>query len=146
MYLLIKNRLQKQYYFLDFITLLLLLLITSFSILEALTVIAQEEMEILVNEDEVISETGEDTTTIDEVNQHEEKPIKLNMTSSSPEIESQNFWNNIIILVVGIGVAVSLYFLIKHLIKRAADSLGLDKRQLKGINSITMTQRRFEKV
>jgi small-conductance mechanosensitive channel len=137
MYLLIKNRLQKQYYFLDFITLLLLLLITSFSILEALTVIAQEEMEILVNEDEVISETGEDTTTIDEVNQHEEKPIKLNMTSSSPEIESQNFWNNIIILVVGIGVAVSLYFLIKHLIKRAADSLGLDKRQLKGINSIT---------
>ena len=137
MYLLIKNRLQKQYYFLDFIILLLLLSITSFSILETLTVIAQEEMEILVNEDEVISETGEDSATIDEVNQHEERPIKLNMTSSSPEIESQNFWNNIIILVVGIGVAVSLYFLIKHLIKRAADSLGLDKRQLKGINSIT---------
>ncbi|HJS64657.1 MAG TPA: mechanosensitive ion channel family protein, partial [Nitrososphaeraceae archaeon] len=135
--MLIKNRLQKQYYFLDFIILLLLLSITSFSILETLTVIAQEEMEILVNEDEVISETGEDSATIDEVNQHEERPIKLNMTSSSPEIESQNFWNNIIILVVGIGVAVSLYFLIKHLIKRAADSLGLDKRQLKGINSIT---------
>ena len=38
---------------------------------------------------------------------------------------------------MGIVIAVSLYFLIKHSIKRAADSLGLDKRQLKGINSIT---------
>ena len=27
--------------------------------------------------------------------------------------------------------------MIKHLIKRAAESLGLDKRQFKGINSIT---------
>ena len=135
--LLFKNILQKRYYSLGFITLLFLLLITNFSILEALTVIAQEEIEILVNEDEVISETGEDdTTAADEVNQQEDKPIKLDTTSSS-EIESQNFWNDIIILVVGIGVAVSLYFLIKHLIKRAADSLGLDKRQIKGINSIT---------
>jgi small-conductance mechanosensitive channel len=119
---------------------ILLLLITTFSALESITVIAQEgEMEIFVNEDETISETNEDSTTTTDAdsNQNEDKPIKLNMTSSSPEIESQNFWNNIIILVVGIGVAVSLYFLIKHLIKRAADSLGLDKRQLKGINSIT---------
>ena len=135
-----KNILQKQYYFLDSITLLFLLLITSFSISEDLTVIAQEDLDIFVKEDEVISETGEDTTTPttdtdDEVNQQEDKPIKLDTTVSSST--SQNFWNDIIILVVGIGVAVSLYFLIKHLIKRAADSLGLDKRQLKGINSIT---------
>jgi small-conductance mechanosensitive channel len=136
-----KNILQKQYYFLDFITLLFLLLITSFSISEDLTVIAQQEdLDIFVKEDEVISETGGDTTTPttdtdDEVNQQEDKPIKLDTTVSSST--SQNFWNDIIILVVGIGVAVSLYFLIKHLIKRAADSLGLDKRQLKGINSIT---------
>lgn len=140
MELLFKNILQKQYYFLDFITLLFLLLITSFSILEDLTVIAQEDLDILVTEDEALRQTGEDTTGTtadDEVNQQEDKPIKLDATSSSFESESQNFWNNIIILVVGIGVAVSLYFLIKHLIKRAADSLGLDKRQLKGINSIT---------
>ena len=138
MNLLSKNILQKQYYFLNFITLLLLLYITIFSILEDLTVIAQEDLDILVNEDEVISETGEDTTTTDdEVNQVEDKPIKLDTSSSSLESESQNFWNDVIILVVGIGVAVFLYFLIKHLIKRAADSLGLDKRQLKGINSIT---------
>jgi hypothetical protein len=50
--LLFKNILQKQYYFLDFI--IFLLLITSFSISEDLTVIAQEELDILVNEDEII--------------------------------------------------------------------------------------------
>jgi len=136
--LLFKNILQKRYYYLGFITLLFLLVITSFSILENLTVIAQEEIEILVNEDEVISETDEDsaaTTTTDEGNnqQEEDKPIKIDTTSPT----SQNFWNDIIILAIGIIVAISLYFLIKHLIKRAADSLGLDKRQLKGINSIT---------
>ena len=86
--LLFKNILQKQYYFLDFITLLLLLLITSFSILEDLKVIAQEDLDILVNEEEVISETGKDTTT-DEGNQQEDKPIKLDTISSSSEVESQ---------------------------------------------------------
>ena len=134
MYLLFKNVVKKQYYSLHFmITSLLLLLIAETSTVD-LTAIAQEELEILVNEDEVISETGEDVTTDD--NQNEDKPIKFDTTSSS-ESESHNFWNNIIILIAGIVIAVSLYFLIKHSIKRAADSLGLDKRQLKGINSIT---------
>jgi small-conductance mechanosensitive channel len=128
--LLFKDVIKEKYYFRGFF--LFLLLITSFSILENLTVIAQEDLEILINE----GETDEDsaTTTTDEGNQQEEdKPIKLNTISPT----SQNFWNDIIILVIGIIVAISLYFLIKHLIKRAADSLGLDKRQLKGINSIT---------
>ena len=128
--MLFKNILQKQYYFLNFITLLVLLLITSFSILEDLTVVAQEDLEILVNEND------EDTFTEEGNNQQEDKPIKIDTINSSSS-STQNFWNNIIILVIGISVAISLYFLIKHLIKRAADSLGLDKRQLKGINSIT---------
>ncbi|MGZ8926775.1 MAG: mechanosensitive ion channel family protein [Nitrososphaeraceae archaeon] len=129
---------KKQYYSLHFIITSLLLLLIAVSSTLDLTAIAQEELEILVNEDdEVISETGEDATTTDD-NQNEDKPIEFNTTSSSSsESESHNFWNNIIILIVGIVIAVSLYFLIKHSIKRAADSLGLDKRQLKGINSIT---------
>ena len=130
MSMLFKNILQKQYYFLDFITFLLLLLITSFSILEDLTVLAQEDLEILINEN------GEDTFTDEGNNQQEDKPIKIDTVNSSSS-STQNFWNDIIILVIGISVAISLYFLIKHLIKKAADSLGLDKRQLKGINSIT---------
>jgi small-conductance mechanosensitive channel len=136
MYLLFINMLQKHYYFLYLFTLSFLLLIIGCSTFESLTVAAQENLEILINGDEVTSEIGEDDTTINEDNQNEDKPIKLNSTSLS-ETEPQNFWDNILILVIGIGVAVALYFLIKHLIKRTADSLGLDKRQLKGINSIT---------
>jgi small-conductance mechanosensitive channel len=129
--------LEKQYSILyHYFTLLcLLLIIVVCSTYEDLMVIAQEDFDILVNEDQVISEPSEDDTTNDiENSQNEDKPIQLTATAST---ESENFWSNIIILIIGIGVAVSLYFLIKHLIKRAADSLGLDKRQLKGINSIT---------
>ena len=133
--LLFKDIVKEKVYFLNFISLILLFSITNFSIFEELSVEAQEDLEILVNEDDIISETDGDSSTDEDSNQQEDKPIKLDATSSSST--SQNFWNDIIILVIGISVAVSLYFLIKHLIKRAADSLGLDKRQLKGINSIT---------
>ncbi len=134
--LLFKDVVKEKDYFLSLFFLILLLLMTNFSILEELTVEAQEDLEILVDEDEGISETDGDTFTDEGNNQQEDKPIKIDTaySSSSP---NQNFWNDIIILIVGISVAVSLYFLIKHLIKKAADSLGLDKRQLKGINSIT---------
>ena len=122
MSMLFKNILQKQYYFLDFITFLLLLLITSFSILEDLTVLAQEDLEILINEN------GEDTFTDEGNNQQEDKPIKIDTVNSSSSSSSiQNFWNDIIILAIGISVAISLYFLIKHLIKKAADSWALIK-------------------
>ena len=133
--LLFKDVVKEKDYFLSLFFLILLLLMTNFSILEELTVEAQEDLEILVDEDEGISETDGDTFTDEGNNQQEDKPIKIDTAYSlSP---NQNFWNDIIILIVGISVAVSLYFLIKHLIKKAADSLGLDKRQLKGINSIT---------
>ena len=61
MYLLFKNVVKKQYYSLNFIITSLLLLLIAVSSTLDLTAIAQEELEILVNEDdEVISETGED--------------------------------------------------------------------------------------
>ena len=130
-----KDVVKEKDYFLSLFFLILLFLMTNFSILEELTVEAQEDLEILVNEEEGITETDGDTFTDEGNNQQENKPIKIDTAySSSP---TQNFWNDIIILIIGISVAVSLYFLIKHLIKKAADSLGLDKRQLKGINSIT---------
>ncbi|HET7643231.1 MAG TPA: mechanosensitive ion channel family protein [Nitrososphaeraceae archaeon] len=130
--------LEKQYFILhnSFTLLSLLLIITVCTTFEDLIVLAQEDLDILVNEDQQTGENNEDTTSINnnEDSQNEDKPIRLTTEVSS---ESENFWSNIIILITGIGVAVSLYFLIKHLIKRATDSLGLDKRQLKGINSIT---------
>jgi small-conductance mechanosensitive channel len=126
--LLFKDIVKEKDDFLNLVFPIILFLITIFSIFEESPVGAQEDLEILVNED-----VGD--TTNDEGNnqQEEDKPIKIDTTSPT----SQNFWNDVIILVIGISVAISLYFLIKHLIKKAADSLGLDKRQLKGINSIT---------
>lgn len=126
--LLFKDIVKEKFYFLNLFFLIPLFLLTNFFIFEDLAVDAQEELEILVNK-----EDGDTYTDENNNQQEEDKPIKLDTTSPT----SQNFWNDIIILVIGISVAISLYFLIKHLIKRAADSLGLDKRQLKGINSIT---------
>jgi hypothetical protein len=128
-----KDVVKEKDYFLSLFFLILLFLMTNFSILEELTVEAQEDLEILVNEDEGISETDGDTFTDEGNNQQENKPIKID--TAYPSSPTQNFWNDIIILIIGISVAVSLYFLIKHLIKKTADSLGLDKRQLKGINN-----------
>jgi small-conductance mechanosensitive channel len=48
-----------------------------------------------------------------------------------------NFWDSILVSVISIAASIAAYFIIRHLLKRTADSLNLDKRELKGINSIT---------
>jgi hypothetical protein len=57
-------------------------------------------LQILVNENEVISGTGEDSTTTavdDYVNPNKDKPIKLDATISIDDCTiSQPFWNDII--------------------------------------------------
>jgi hypothetical protein len=79
MYLLFKKTLQKHYYFSYLFTLSFLLLIIGCSPFES-SGTAQENL-ILINGDEVTSEIGEDDTTINEDNQNNDKPIKLNSTS-----------------------------------------------------------------
>jgi small-conductance mechanosensitive channel len=60
------------------------------------------------------------------------------LSSSSPlPLGSVNFWDNIVVSIMSIAASIAAYFIIKHLLKRTADSLNLDKRELKGINSIT---------
>ena len=75
--LLFKDVVKEKDYFLSLFFIIFLLLITNFSILENLTVEAQEDLEILVNEDEGISETDGDTST-DEGNNQQEKINQLN--------------------------------------------------------------------
>jgi small-conductance mechanosensitive channel len=48
-----------------------------------------------------------------------------------------NFWDSILVSIISITASIAVYFIIRHLLKRTADSLNLDKRELKGINSIT---------
>lgn len=47
------------------------------------------------------------------------------------------YLDSIIFSIIVVAVAVAAYFIINYLVHKAADSLNLDRRQLKGINSIT---------
>jgi hypothetical protein len=59
------------------------------------------------------------------------------LSSSSPlPLGLVNFWDSILVSIISIAASIAAYFIIKHLLKRTADSLNLDKRELKGINSI----------
>ena len=59
------------------------------------------------------------------------------LSSSSPlPLGSVNFWDSIVVSIISIAASITAYFIIKYLLKRTADSLNLDKRELKGINSI----------
>ena len=64
-------------------------------------------------------------------------------TSSQPtsnttiSLGSTNFWDGLAISVISIITSIVVYFIIRYLVKKMADSLGLDRRELKGINSIT---------
>jgi small-conductance mechanosensitive channel len=48
-----------------------------------------------------------------------------------------SYLDSIIFSIIVIVVSIAAYFIIKNLVQKLADSLNLDRRQLKGINSIT---------
>ena len=58
-------------------------------------------------------------------------------SNTAISLGSANFWDSLLISVISIIASIVAYFLIRYLLKKMADSLGLDKRELKGINSIT---------
>jgi small-conductance mechanosensitive channel len=61
----------------------------------------------------------------------------LTLSSPSPfPLVSVKFWDNVVVSIISIAASIAAYFVIKYLLKRTADSLNLDKRELKGINSI----------
>ncbi len=64
------------------------------------------------------------------------------ITSSSPQplktiaSELGMYWDSIIFSIIAIAAAISIYFIIRYALQKSADSLNIDRRQLKGINSI----------
>ena len=59
------------------------------------------------------------------------------LSPSSPlPLGSVNFLDSIVVSIISLAASIAVYFIIKYLLKRTADSLNLDKRELKGINSI----------
>src|SRR5919106_3644138 len=76
-------------------------------------------------------------STLNEI-QGEDKPLLL--SSSTPETISagiSNYWDSIILTIIVIAGTLAVYYIIKYLIRKSADSLNLDKGELKGIYSIT---------
>jgi small-conductance mechanosensitive channel len=68
--------------------------------------------------------------------QEGDKPL----LSSAPETISagiSSYWDSIILTIIVIAGTFILYYIIKYLIGKSADSLNLDKGELKGIYSIT---------
>ncbi|CAN5779379.1 hypothetical protein BH23THE1_BH23THE1_20940 [soil metagenome] len=68
--------------------------------------------------------------------------------SSSPSLSSPtqpldtitgmgNYWDSIVFSIIAVSVAVAAYFIIRFFLNRSAESLNLNRRQLRGVNSIT---------
>ena len=64
----------------------------------------------------------------------EDKALPLQGAISN---EIGNYWDSIILMIIVIAGTIAAYFIIKYFLGKAAQSLNLDKGQLKGINSIT---------
>ena len=64
-------------------------------------------------------------------------PLQSSSSNTAMPLGLDNFWDSILVSIISIAASIAAYFIIRHLLKRTADSLNLDKRELKGINSIT---------
>jgi small-conductance mechanosensitive channel len=73
-------------------------------------------------------------STVNEI-QGEDKPLLSFPETMSAGVSS--YWDSIILTLAVIGGTIAFYFIIRFFIGKSADSLNLDKAQLKGIYSIT---------
>ncbi len=85
--------------------------------------------EIIMPDPEPASES-----TINEI-QGEDKPLLSFPETMSAGVNS--YWDSIILTLAVIGGTIAVYFIIRFFIGKSAESLNLDKGQLKGIYSIT---------
>ena len=94
--------------------------------------------EPIISESETaeIEEPGEQTTEQTSAVQdtQEDKTLPLQDTIST---EVASYWDSIILTLIVVGGTIALYFIIRYFIGKSADSLNLDRGQLKGIYSIT---------
>ena len=57
-------------------------------------------------------------------------------TDSAELLGLSDYWDSIILSLIVIAGSIVVYFIIRYFLRRAADSLQLEKGELKGINSI----------
>ena len=76
--------------------------------------------------------TTEQTPTKQDLQEDRALPLQNAMSA-----EMASYWDSILLTLIVIGGTVAFYFIIRYFIGKSADSLNLDRRQLKGIYSIT---------
>lgn len=110
-----------------------------------ITAFGQEEIDFGIvdstDNPEVANGGGIESSSIGGGGGQEEQQQDESIRSSSPKPAETapdivNYLDSIIFSVIVIAVAISLYFLTNYILNRYADSLNLDRRQLKGIKSI----------
>lgn len=103
---------------------------------------AQEEIDIGMESDGdsnmgVISSEGTEQMS---ASAGDETSESISSSSSSPTIDAVAGWgsyvDSIIFSVIVISAAIAAYFIIRFFINKSADSLNLDRRQLRGMNSM----------
>lgn len=81
------------------------------------------------------SEAGvRDTSSSPQEGAVEDKPFPIPQSLSET---GGAFWDEIVVSIIVVVASIAIYFVIRHFLNRAADSLQLEKGQLKGIFSIT---------
>jgi small-conductance mechanosensitive channel len=82
--------------------------------------------------EEPLERTTEQTPTIQDLQEDRALPLQNAMSA-----EMASYWDSILLPLIVIGGTIAFYFIIRYFIGKSADSLNLDRRQLKGIYSIT---------
>lgn len=82
--------------------------------------------------EEPLERTTEQTPTIQDLQEDRALPLQNAMSA-----EMASYWDSILLTLIVIGGTIAFYFIIRYFIGKSADSLNLDRRQLKGIYSIT---------
>ncbi|MDQ3836721.1 MAG: mechanosensitive ion channel family protein [Thermoproteota archaeon] len=90
--------------------------------------------------EESFNENGQSEAGIGDATSSASEAAIEDKTFSIPQSLSATegiFWDEILVSVIVIIASIAIYFIIRYFLNRAADSLGLERGQLKGIFSIT---------
>jgi small-conductance mechanosensitive channel len=90
--------------------------------------------------DEILIEDGQNGDGVGDVSSSQEGAAVEDQPFRIPQTLSETgggFWDEILVSVIVAIASIAIYFVIRYFLNRAADSLQLERAQLKGIFSIT---------
>ncbi|HYF99766.1 MAG TPA: mechanosensitive ion channel domain-containing protein [Candidatus Saccharimonadales bacterium] len=108
---------------------------------EIFKVYGQDEVDVGIDTDSVdttITTDGGSGSGGGESSVIEEQSESVSSLRSTEAIaDIGNYWDSIFFSIIVVAISIAAYFVIRYLVQKSADSLNIDRRQLRGINSIT---------